>query len=83
MSATDTSRLTRDLHPMPDFVRDTLKSRRLTAKYAERPAYQRNDYSGWITRAKRQETKEKRLNQMLDELASGGVYMGMKWNGGE
>lgn len=43
-----------------------------------RPAYQQNDYIGWITRAKRQETKEKRLRQMLEELEIGGVYMNME-----
>ena len=89
MSATDTARkpsaarLTRKLQPMPDFVRAALASRRLSGRYDERPAYQRNDYLSWINRAKRQDTKEKRVKQMLDELASGGVYMGMRWNGGE
>ena len=47
--------------------------------YRNRPAYQQNDYIGWITRAKRNETKEKRLAQMLDELASGDKYMKMKY----
>jgi hypothetical protein len=46
--------------------------------YEERPAYQQNDYIGWITRAKRQATREKRLHQMLDELEIGGVYMNME-----
>ncbi len=52
-------------------------------KYQERPAYQRNDYLGWIAAAEREETRQQRLAQMLDELAAGGVYMGMRWNGGE
>lgn len=73
--------LTREIQPMPDFVRDALKSRGLAKKYEERPAYQRNDYMMWINTAKTQPTKQKRLNQMLDELESGGVYMRMKWNG--
>jgi Bacteriocin-protection, YdeI or OmpD-Associated len=38
-------------------------------------AYQQNDYIGWITRAKQQATREKRLQQMLDELATGDRYM--------
>jgi len=46
--------------------------------YKDRPAYQQNDYIGWISRAKRQETKDKRLSQMLDELEAGGIYMNMK-----
>ncbi|MCW8986525.1 MAG: YdeI/OmpD-associated family protein, partial [Gammaproteobacteria bacterium] len=40
--------------------------------------YQKNDYIGWINSAKKQETKDKRLNQMLDELKKGGIYMKMK-----
>jgi hypothetical protein len=34
---------------------------------------------GWILRAKREATRRKRLEQMLDELQRGGVYMGMRW----
>jgi hypothetical protein len=30
-------------------------------------------------RAKLETTRQKRLNQMLDELEKGGVYMKMKW----
>ncbi len=71
------SNLQRPLQPMPDFVRTALAEHGLAAAYQERPAYQRNDYLGWINQAKRQETKEKRLRQMLDELARGGVYMDM------
>jgi uncharacterized protein YdeI (YjbR/CyaY-like superfamily) len=48
--------------------------------YNARPAYQRNDYIGWIERAKQTKTKEKRLAQMLSELKAGGVYMKMKHN---
>jgi uncharacterized protein YdeI (YjbR/CyaY-like superfamily) len=51
------------------------------AAYDARPAYQRNDYLGWIAQAKREETKAKRLAQMLDELERGGVYMNMAWRG--
>ena len=62
---------------MPAFVRRALAARRLTRVYNARPAYQRNDYLGWIARAKRPETRHKRLDQMLDELKRGGVYMNM------
>ncbi|MFT4241953.1 MAG: hypothetical protein QM569_06690 [Acidovorax sp.] len=48
-----------------------LAARGLTQAYRDRPACQKNDYIGWITR-------DKRLAQMLDELAAGGVYMKMK-----
>ncbi|HSG43712.1 MAG TPA: YdeI/OmpD-associated family protein [Anaerolineales bacterium] len=30
----------------------------MTDAYNARPPYQRNDYIGWITRAKREETKQ-------------------------
>ena len=69
----------RPRYPMPDFVREALESRGLMETYYERPPYQRNDYIGWITRAKREETRQKRLNQMLDELKKGDVYMKMEW----
>jgi hypothetical protein len=35
----------------------------------------------WINKVKTDATKQKHLQQMLEELAAGGVYMGMKWNG--
>ena len=66
---------------MPDFVSSALEESGLRARYDARPAYQRNDYLLWINKVKREETKRKYLAQMLDELRSGGVYMGMKWNG--
>ena len=67
----------RPVQPMPDDVRDALEQTGLTALYLERPFYQRNDYLAWIGRAKRPETRQKRLQQMLTELEQGGVYMGM------
>ena len=70
--------LTRPIQPMPDFVEEALIDNDLTDDYQARPAYQQNDYIGWINRAKRPETKFKRLDQMLDELRTGGVYMGME-----
>jgi len=69
----------RPRYPMPDFIRDALNRRGLMAAYRRRPPYQRNDYIGWITRAKQQTTQKKRLQQMLAELKRGGVYMKMKW----
>lgn len=73
--------LTRDINPMPDWIRGELAARDLLAAYETRPDYQRNDYLGWIQRAKRDETRRKRLDQMLDELARGDVYMRMIWRG--
>ena len=62
---------------MAGFVREALEEQGLMADYLARPAYQQNDYLGWIQRAKREGTRNKRLRQMLDELARGGVYMNM------
>lgn len=73
-----TGNLTRPINPMPDFVEDALNAQALADAYAKRPDYQQNDYVGWINRAKKPETKLKRLEQMLDELRKGGVYMGME-----
>ena len=46
---------------------------------ADPPPFQRNDYLGWITRAVKEETRQKRLAQMIDELERGDVYMNMAW----
>lgn len=64
---------------MPASVRHALQVRGLMAAYRERPPYQQNDYLGWIARAKLEATQHKRLNQMLDELAGGRLYMKMAW----
>lgn len=67
---------------MPDFVRTALEAEALQDRYDQRPWYQRNDYLGWIARAKREETRQKRLNQMLAELRAGDTYMKMAWRPG-
>lgn len=72
-------RRSRERYPMPDFIRDALVAHDLTTAYDARPPYQRNDYIGWITRAKLPATQQKRLAQMLDELGRGDVYMKMAW----
>ncbi len=71
--------LRRERYPMPDFIRDALAARNVTTAYDARPPYQRNDYIGWITRAKLPATQQKRLDQMLEELAQGDVYMKMAY----
>ncbi len=63
---------------MPEYIRRALEQHNVVCDYEARPAYQQNDYIGWIERAKKQETKEKRLRQMIEELKAGGVYMKMK-----
>jgi len=70
----------RPRHPMPPDVRARLTQADLMKAYDLRPPYQRNDYLGWIMRAKRPETRERRLAQMLDELRGGRQYMKMEYN---
>jgi len=77
---TSTSRLTRALNEMPTHVAAALQQRGLRGAYDARPAFQRNDYLGWVARAKRDDTKTKRLEQMLRELEAGDVYMNMAWS---
>jgi uncharacterized protein YdeI (YjbR/CyaY-like superfamily) len=73
--------LKRPQQPMPDFVRAALQAQGLEAAYGARPPYQRNDYLWWINTAKKPETKQRRLEKMLHELAQGSGYMGMPWRG--
>ena len=79
MTKKRSSRLKRLRYPMPEFVRAALLERGLMDTYHDRPPYQQNDYIGWITRAKKEETIHKRLTQMLEELAGGDHYMNMAY----
>ncbi len=71
--------LKRPKNAMPGFVRSALHERGLMAAYRQRPPYQQNDYLGWIAAAKLETTKLKRLDQMLEELEGGSLYMKMAW----
>ncbi len=64
---------------MPRNIRSLLEKHGLLELYKARPPYQQNDYIGWITRAKLETTKQKRTQQMLEELKQGNLYMRMKW----
>ncbi|NLO82342.1 MAG: YdeI/OmpD-associated family protein [Clostridiales bacterium] len=75
----DTSRLKRKINPMPEDIEERLIKENLMDAYKSRPPYQQNDYLGWILKAKRPETREKRIVQMIEELRSGDRYMGMKY----
>jgi len=83
--------LTRTRHKMPDYICAALTERKLMNACYARPDYQQNDYIGslCVTRAKRKDTKQKRLahtcpgrrcREMLEEIESGKLYMQMKWN---
>ena len=70
----------RERHAMPEYISAALEQGNLWERYRARPPYQQNDYIGWIARAKREETRQKRLAQMLEELRAGDAYMGMEYN---
>ncbi len=74
--------LKRAKNPMPAYVSAALNEQGLMNAYQARPPYQQNDYLGWISRAKLDATRQKRLNQMLSELKGGKKYMNMAWSGG-
>ena len=67
----------RPRHPMAPDVNAALEKSSLRAAYDARPPYQRNDYLAWIDGARQGDTRRRRIEQMLDELKKGGVYMGM------
>jgi len=69
--------LRRKLYEMPADVKLALEENAVRADSDHRPPYQRNDYVAWIDRAVRPDIRAKRLNQMIDELRKGGVYMRM------
>ncbi|EUJ53526.1 hypothetical protein MCOL2_11030 [Listeria fleischmannii FSL S10-1203] len=73
------SNLTREIYPLPDDIHVLLKNYDVLEAYKRRPDFQKNDYIGWIGRAKRKETREKRINQMLTELKEGNKYMNMDY----
>jgi len=75
----DTSRLKRKINSMPGDMEKRLINENLMDAYKRRPPYQQNDYLGWILKARRPETREKRIAQMIEELRSGDRYMGMKY----
>lgn len=70
--------LKRETTPMPSYIRAALRAHGLMEAYRARPPYQREGYVRWTKHAVREETREKRLAQMLDELKRGGVYMKMR-----
>jgi len=75
----DFSRIKRKINPMPQDIEKRLIKENLMDAYRSRPPYQQNDYLGWILKAKRPETREERISQMIEELRSGDKYMGMSY----
>ena len=65
--------------PMPGNVRAALEKRNLMEAYLGRPEYQKLDYLKWIAVAAGPAAKQKRLDQMLDELEKGNLFKGEPW----
>jgi len=72
-------RMTSQIHPIPDDVRDALCAHGCVTAYRARPPYQQNEYISWIVEAKTAKTRQKRLEQMLCELKDDGTYMNTPW----
>lgn len=71
----------RPRYPMPVDAAGSLDGTGLQAVYDCRPAYQRNDYTGWITGGVRPQIRQNRDARMLQEPKEGNVCMGMVWHG--
>ncbi len=69
----------RPANPMPEDIAGCPARAGLRDAYDAPPWYQRNDYLGWCAGAKREATRAKRIEQMLDELRRGDTYMKMAW----
>ncbi len=67
----------RQRYIMPSDIEKQLVVHGVMEDYKQRPEYQQNDYIGWIERAKRENTRQTRIKQMVEELITGGVYMKM------
>jgi len=80
ISKTEKANLTRKIHPLPSFIDEILRQNNVVTEYKSRPAYQKNDYIGWIMRAKREETQLARIEQMIMELKAGNKYMKMNYD---
>ena len=80
MSAAKKSSLKRPVYEMPEFVAAALREHKVLK--LTKPALRTNGTTtwGWITRAKLEATRQKRLNQMLSELKGGKLYMNMQHN---
>jgi hypothetical protein len=65
--------------PMPGNVKGALAKQKLLEVFLDRPQYQQDDYLKWIALAAGPQQRQQRLDQMLEELAKGGVFKGEPW----
>jgi len=47
---------------MPEYIKQASEINGVVSDYESRPAYQQNDYIGWIERAKKQKSKKLKIN---------------------
>lgn len=59
---------------LPDFYRAILEAEGVLPEYQARPFYQQKGYIRWIEEAKQEQTRERRIITMVEELRAG-VYM--------
>ena len=69
----------KEILELPTKIKNILVKENLFEAYEKRPFYQRNDYLHWITSAKRKDTTNKRIVQMIEELRDGNTYMKMEY----
>jgi hypothetical protein len=69
----------REPWPMPDYFAEALKKNKKAAAFFTelKPTYQR-EYLGWVSGAKRDETKERRLRETIKALAAGRKWLERK-----
>ncbi|MDA0988775.1 MAG: YdeI/OmpD-associated family protein, partial [Chloroflexi bacterium] len=63
-------RARRPRYEMPEFMWRALVEQGLDGAYRNRPSYQQNDYIGWITRAKREETRDCRVSALIGHFGT-------------
>ena len=64
---------------MPGNVSGALGKKNLMDAFRARPDYQQDGYLKWIATAAGPAAKQRRLDQMLDELEKGGLFKGESW----
>lgn len=59
------------LHELPDFIKKEILAKKIHETWESLTPIQRNEYICWVTMAKQDATKEKRLRIMIENLSDG------------
>jgi uncharacterized protein YdeI (YjbR/CyaY-like superfamily) len=59
------------LHELPDFIKKAILEKKIHETWESLTPIQRNEYICWVTMAKKEETKQKRLGIMVENLSDG------------